>query len=328
MRAAATAPKRQAPRVASVVKAEPAVPVESRRVSKRLRIPKPGGSLPWPDLRRRARAHGNQGFDASSILPVVMLVIAALILFKAAEHTLTQSEPGGGAQALGEAETPAEDATEPESEEEVLDPEATGEFVETDDTEEANEAEAREFTSAEREVLESLLARRQQLEAREREVQLREKLLEAAEKRVEERVAELKTIEERIEQSFGKQEEERKAQLQNLVSMYENMKPKDAARIFDRLDMTVLLGVVQQMKTRKMAPISGEDGFRGGAAPDGRVGEDRRSAYGPMTGPGGLAVTLCNVCKSHLFLNSVLTRCDVGFWTQRTRSMGEPACPA
>ena len=188
------------------------------------------------------------------LLPVVMLVIAALILFKAAEHTLTQSEPGGGAQAQ-EAETPAEDATEPASEEEVLDPEATGEFVETDDTEEANEAEAREFTSAEREVLESLLARRQQLEAREREVQLREKLLEAAEKRVEERVAELKTIEERIEQSFGKQEEERKAQLQNLVSMYENMKPKDAARIFDRLDMTVLLGVVQQMKTRKMAPI-------------------------------------------------------------------------
>lgn len=37
--------------------------------------------------------------------------------------------------------------------------------------------------------------------------------------------------------------------------MYENMKPKEAARIFDKLDMTVLLGVVQQMKTRKMAPI-------------------------------------------------------------------------
>lgn len=189
------------------------------------------------------------------LLPVVMLVIAALIVFKAAEHTLTQSEPSGGAQAQ-EAETPAEETTDPAAEEEVLDPEATGEFVETnDDTDETSETETREFTAAEREVLESLLARRQQLEEREREVQLREKLLEAAEKRVEERVAELKTIEERIEQSFGKQEEERKAQLQNLVSMYENMKPKDAARIFDRLDMSVLLGVVQQMKTRKMAPI-------------------------------------------------------------------------
>ena len=119
----------------------------------------------------------------------------------------------------------------------------------------AEPAKKREFSLAEQDVLESLLTRRQQLEAREREVQLRERLLEAAEKRVEQRIAELKTIEEKIEASFGKQEEDRKAQLQNLVSMYENMKPKDAARIFDRLDMTVLIGVVQQMKTRKMAPI-------------------------------------------------------------------------
>ncbi len=188
------------------------------------------------------------------LLPVVMLVIAALILFKVAEHSLTQSVPGGGAQAQ-EAETP-EEMSDPAMQEEVLDPEATGEFDRPDDdTDETGEEVQREYTAAEREVLESLLARRKQLEAREREVQLREKLLEAAEKRVEERISELKTIEESIEQSFGKQEEERKAQLQNLVSMYENMKPKEAARIFDRLDMTVLLDVVQQMKTRKMAPI-------------------------------------------------------------------------
>ncbi len=189
------------------------------------------------------------------LLPVVMLVIAALIIFKVAEHTFTQDAPGGGAQAQ-EAETPPGDTPDPAMEEEVLDPEATGEFDrQDDDSTENEETVQREFTAAEREVLESLLVRRQQLEEREREVQLREKLLEAAEKRVEERITELKTIEGRIEQSFGKQEEERKAQLQNLVGMYENMKPKEAARIFDRLDMNVLLGVVQQMKTRKMAPI-------------------------------------------------------------------------
>ncbi len=195
-----------------------------------------------------------QNSSSMRLLPVVMLAIAALIVFKIAEHTLSQDALTGGALAQ-EAESPTDEAN-PAAEEEVLDPEATGEFERDNDaTGQAEEGPDHEFTAAEREVLESLLARRKQLEEREREVQLREKLLEAAEKRVEQRITELKDIEARIEQSFGKQEEERKAQLQNLVGMYENMKPKEAARIFDRLDMTVLLGVVQQMKTRKMAPI-------------------------------------------------------------------------
>ena len=37
--------------------------------------------------------------------------------------------------------------------------------------------------------------------------------------------------------------------------MYETMKPKDAARIFDRLSLPILLKVVRQMKPRKMADI-------------------------------------------------------------------------
>jgi len=37
--------------------------------------------------------------------------------------------------------------------------------------------------------------------------------------------------------------------------MYANMKPKDAARIFDKLEMSVLISVVEQMNTKKMAPI-------------------------------------------------------------------------
>ena len=192
-----------------------------------------------------------QNKPSMRLLPVVMLVIAALIAFKIADFGFGEDSAGGAA--LAQETEPAADAPDEAANDETLDPEATGEIL--TEEEEPVADRNREFSAAEREVLESLLTRRQQLDEREREVQLREKLLEAAEKRVEERVAELKAIEARIEQSLGKQEEERKAQLQNLVSMYENMKPKEAARIFDRLDMSVLLGVVQQMKTRKMAPI-------------------------------------------------------------------------
>jgi flagellar motility protein MotE (MotC chaperone) len=47
----------------------------------------------------------------------------------------------------------------------------------------------------------------------------------------------------------------RSARLQSLVKIYENMKPKDAARIFDQLDMDVLLDVVERMKEARVAPI-------------------------------------------------------------------------
>ena len=40
--------------------------------------------------------------------------------------------------------------------------------------------------------------------------------------------------------------------------MYETMKPKDAANIFNALDVEVLLRVAKMMSPRKMAPILAE----------------------------------------------------------------------
>jgi flagellar motility protein MotE (MotC chaperone) len=42
-----------------------------------------------------------------------------------------------------------------------------------------------------------------------------------------------------------------------IVTMYESMKPKDAAKIFDRLDMSVLIEVASQIAPRKMSDIVG-----------------------------------------------------------------------
>ena len=47
-------------------------------------------------------------------------------------------------------------------------------------------------------------------------------------------------------------EEER---LTSLVKIYENMKPKEAATIFNTLDLDVLLAVVGRMNERKTSPI-------------------------------------------------------------------------
>lgn len=104
-------------------------------------------------------------------------------------------------------------------------------------------------------VLEGLANRRKELDKREKKIDLRENLLKAAEKRVEARIAELKSIEAKIESKLKKQDKFRKAQYENLVKMYSAMKPKDAARIFNRMELDVLTGMAIQMKPRVMSAI-------------------------------------------------------------------------
>jgi flagellar motility protein MotE (MotC chaperone) len=107
----------------------------------------------------------------------------------------------------------------------------------------------------ERAILESLHDRRQQLETRSHELDMRESLLKAAEKRIEAKVAELKGVETRVKTEMGNRDEAEAKRLKSLIIMYENMKPKDAARIFDRLTMTILVDVSTHMNPRAMSAI-------------------------------------------------------------------------
>jgi len=107
----------------------------------------------------------------------------------------------------------------------------------------------------ERTVLESLNQRRQELEARARDLDMRESLLAAAEKRIEARLGELKEVEARLNAGARKHDDMEAAQFKGLVTMYENMRPKDAAKIFDRLDLKIQVDLVAQMNPRKMSDI-------------------------------------------------------------------------
>lgn len=113
----------------------------------------------------------------------------------------------------------------------------------------------RMLSAAERAVLERLQERRIELEARARELDVRESLLKAAEKRIEGQVNELKETESRITVATQKRDEAEAARFKALVTMYENMKAKDAARIFDRLDLKILVDVTNQINPRRMADI-------------------------------------------------------------------------
>lgn len=111
------------------------------------------------------------------------------------------------------------------------------------------------YNSRELGILESLSARRERIEQMERDLSLREKVLEAAEQRIDTKLAELKEVNEEVKEMLVVQGKEEETKITSLVKIYEAMKPKDAARIFDEMDMDVLLMVAGRMSERRVAPV-------------------------------------------------------------------------
>jgi flagellar motility protein MotE (MotC chaperone) len=110
-------------------------------------------------------------------------------------------------------------------------------------------------SSAEMDVLTSLADRRDVLETRQRELDLRANIIAATEKRVDDKITQLKSLQARIEAMLGQRDAKETEQLDSLVKVYTAMKPKDAARIFSALDDSVRIGVAGRMKPDTMAGI-------------------------------------------------------------------------
>lgn len=110
-------------------------------------------------------------------------------------------------------------------------------------------------SESENQILERLAARREELDARESEIDMRMALVDAAEKRIEERTAALEALEARINAMVDEKRTLEESQFVAVVSTYETMKPKDAAAIFDQLEMDVLVRIARAINPRKLAPI-------------------------------------------------------------------------
>ncbi|MSP01806.1 MAG: hypothetical protein EXR07_12270 [Acetobacteraceae bacterium] len=110
-------------------------------------------------------------------------------------------------------------------------------------------------SESEKAVLLDLRERRLELEARETTLASREAMLTAAEGKLSARVEELQALQKRLEALDAGQKRHDDNAWQSLVKVYEAMKPRDAAAIFNDLAMPVLLSVVDRMKEAKAAAI-------------------------------------------------------------------------
>ncbi len=119
----------------------------------------------------------------------------------------------------------------------------------------SGEGEPPTFTPSEIDVLQKLSERREALDARQHDLELRQNLVKAAEDRIDKKISEMKALQANIQSMLKQVDAQDDSKMKSLVKIYENMKPKDAAKIFEQLDMPVLLGVLTHMKEQKVAPI-------------------------------------------------------------------------
>ncbi|MGI9503480.1 MAG: MotE family protein [Geminicoccaceae bacterium] len=114
------------------------------------------------------------------------------------------------------------------------------------------------LTEGQIQALQQLAARRQELDERERLMDMRAELNGKTEERLDQQIRQLAALKEQIEAMVTGLDEDEEQKLARLVKIYETMKPKAAAEIFNRLDIPVLLHVVERMKEAKSAVVLGK----------------------------------------------------------------------
>lgn len=111
------------------------------------------------------------------------------------------------------------------------------------------------LSPAELRVLQSLGARRGQLDQREQDIDVQLQLLAAAEAKLDAKMKTLNGMKGEIQGLLGQADSQKAAEVDRMVTVFSAMKPKDAAARLTVLDDSVRLPIAAKMKERTLAMI-------------------------------------------------------------------------
>ncbi|WP_417516979.1 MotE family protein [Minwuia sp.] len=196
------------------------------------------------------------------LLPVTLLALVMVLGVRVSSLTTIFEQDGPGLVAVPQAFAAAE--TEPDE----ADARAEADGTEVEKLAAAEKTEAvtgtlagrdpTTFSPSEIALLENLARRRDEIEKRASALDVRENLLAATESRIDEKIDTLKALEQRIDTLVEQHDEAEEKRMARLVTVYEKMKAKDAARIFEEIELDILLDVTARMKESKVAEVLAE----------------------------------------------------------------------
>jgi flagellar motility protein MotE (MotC chaperone) len=187
---------------------------------------------------------------ALAALLVAAMKLPPLVQRAAAVLAALETEPTRpGRFEIASPSSPAEPAQEP-----VIEPAAgPGEaLARPSRTAGPYSIEALEAVAAEQE------RHRAELEEREGGLVLREAALALVEERIQEQIGRLERLKTEFDARFGQASKEEEARIAHLIKVYESMKARSAATIFETMNLELLLPIVRGMRDTKVAAIVAE----------------------------------------------------------------------
>lgn len=104
------------------------------------------------------------------------------------------------------------------------------------------------FSQSEIMILQELAERREALDLRSKEIDRKAIQLKVAEDEIDKKIKQLQEYEQKLKNLITGYNQKEKEKINSLVKLYSTMKPKDAARIFNTLEMSILIPILKEMK--------------------------------------------------------------------------------
>ncbi len=114
------------------------------------------------------------------------------------------------------------------------------------------------LSAGELQTIQNLEARRGQLDDREKALDTQLQLLAAAEVKVDAKIKAMNAVKGQIQALLGQADQQTQADVDRLTSVYQKMKPADAAAVMATLDDSVRVPVAAKMKDAALAAILGK----------------------------------------------------------------------
>lgn len=108
---------------------------------------------------------------------------------------------------------------------------------------------------SEKQLLQQLRKRRNEIENYREEVLSTKETLDLLKQHIDGRLKLLENIQHKVEHYFRDHDQQNSQEIKKLVKVYESMQPKDAAKIFNDLQLGILIEVATNMKESSLAPI-------------------------------------------------------------------------
>lgn len=104
-------------------------------------------------------------------------------------------------------------------------------------------------------VFKSLGLRRQELDKREKSLHQKEMEIGLLDKKIKEKVTALQEIEKKVKEQLSILDKTEIEKAEKLAKLYSTMKPKDAASIFEGLDLAIVIAIASKMSEKKLSAI-------------------------------------------------------------------------